>query len=113
MFGEHEPNRSHAPPELVQLANEVIEQLPLTQHEPLHGLGEQVVPPRNVPLTPAHCDAVRSEHVIPTQHVPGAVSHGLPEQFVPGPSQSPNTPSQDESVRSEHRLPTQHAPVWA
>jgi hypothetical protein len=56
LLGEHDPNRSHTPPALLHEGNEVIEQPPLVllQHEPMQGLGAQVVPPTNNPPPAAH-----------------------------------------------------------
>lgn len=111
MFGEQEPNRSHAPPEEMQLVEAVMEQMALMQHEPLHGFGAQEDPPRNEPLAVAHWPAVRMEQVVPMQQVPVGPPQGLPEQLVPGPSQSPRTPSQEARVLREQEVPTQQAPV--
>lgn len=113
MLGEHAPNRSHIPPDAVQLLTEVSEQLPLTQHEPLHGFGEQVVPPTKVPPPLAHAASVLIVQVVPLQQVPGAETHGLGEQLEPNPNHSPSTLSQALRVRSEQVVPTQHAPTCA
>lgn len=113
MLGLQVPNCFQVPPELMQLADAAIEQLPPVQQEPLHGLGEQVVPPRNVPLPAAHSVDVRRVQVVPLQQVPVGFPHGEPVQLVPDPSHSPPTPSHAESVRRVHEVPTQHAPVWA
>lgn len=49
ILGEHEPNRCQVPPLPMHTVEELIEQFPFTQHEPLHGLGAHDVPPRYVP----------------------------------------------------------------
>jgi len=113
MLVEHEPKRCHTPPELEHDEREVTEQLPPLQHEPLHGLGAHVVPPRNEPPAVAHAASVTSEQLVPLQHVPGGEAHGLGEQLDPVPSQSPPTESHADWVRSVHVEPTQQGRTWA